>query len=92
MAEIIDLALLTDSERLLNKILDRHGLGWFIARDGERLMALERAKIELVVRTAIRARERMRQPVAESAAEHCRKQVRRSLIRKVALAMVRAGC
>ena len=92
MAELIDLGLLTDANRLLEKLLEKHGIGWFLARDGQTLMALEKAKIDLVVRTAVRSRQRKALHPMRPAVEQCRKQVRRQLIRKVAEAMVGTGC
>lgn len=92
MAEIIDLGLVTDAQRLLEKLLDRHGIRWFLAGEGARLMALDKSKLELVVRTAQKARERKGLRVHEGAGDYCRKQVRRELIRRVAIAMVKTGC
>jgi len=92
MADLIDIGLLSDANRLLDKLLEKHGIRWFLAADGERLMALEKSKVDLVVRTVTRARERRNQPVLESAVEHCRQHVRRALIRRVAQEMVRTGC
>lgn len=92
MAELIDLGLFTDANRLLEKLIEQHGINWFLAHEGKRLMALEKAKIDLVVRTAVRSRERKELPVQEPAVEQCRKQVRRALIRRVAEAMVGTGC
>ncbi|HCF57018.1 MAG TPA: hypothetical protein DFS52_03350 [Myxococcales bacterium] len=92
MAELIDLGLLTDANRLLEKLIEKHGIAWFLARDGQRLLALEKQKIDLVVRTAVRSRERKAQVVMRPAVEQCRKSVRRTLIRRVAEAMVGTGC
>ncbi|MGI5861230.1 MAG: hypothetical protein ACOX6T_04125 [Myxococcales bacterium] len=92
MAELIDLGLLTDANRLLEKLIEKHGIAWFLARDGQRLIALEKEKIDLVVRTAVRSRERKAKVVMRPAVEQCRKSVRRALIRRVAEAMVGTGC
>ena len=90
-AEIIDVGLTKDARELLQRLLDKHGINWFLARDGERLLALEKGKIDLVVRTAIKSRERRQVKVVKAAVEHARKQVRRELIRHLALAMVGTG-
>jgi hypothetical protein len=92
MSELIDLALVTDAQKLVESLLDKHGINWFMARDGNRLMALDKSKIDLVVTTVVKQRERRGRPVLGSAAEHCRRQVRRTLIRQVAVAMISTGC
>ena len=92
MAELIDLGLVGDTQRILQKLLDKHGIRWFLAGEGARLIALDKAKVELVVRTAQRARQRAGKRILNAATEHCRKQVRRELIRRVAFAMLKTGC
>ncbi len=94
MAELIDLSLLTDANQLLDKLLHKHGINWFLAKDGPRLMALEKAKIDLVIETAIRARSRKSRSYKppRQAVEHCRRQIRRQLIQRVAMAMLQTGC
>lgn len=92
MAELIDIGLVADANKLLEKLLERHGISWFLARDSQRLMALEKEKIDLIVRTAVRNRERKDLPVVTPAVEHCRNLVRRKLIQRVAEAMVGTGC
>lgn len=91
MAEIIDLGLLSDARRILGKLLDRHGIAWFMARESDRLMALEQSHVENVIKAAVEARRRKGFDVPPKAVEHCRKQVRRELIRRVAEAMVATG-
>ena len=92
MAELIDLGLVTEAQRVLEKLLDQHGIRWFLATDGAALMALDKSKISLVVRTARKARERQGHAVLEEALAHCLHRVRRDLIRRVAIAMLRTGC
>jgi len=92
MAEIIDLALVAEANRVLGKFLDTRGIRWFMANDGPRLLALDKAKVEMVVKTARRARERKGATPVPQAVEHCRTLVRRDLIRRVAMAMLQTGC
>jgi len=92
MAELIDLGLITDSQRLLKKLLDQKGIRWFMAGEGSRLIALDKAKIDLVVRTAERACVRRGGRPLAAAREHCRRQVRRELIQRLAFAMLKTGC
>ncbi len=91
MADIIDLSLLTDARRYLHKMLDKRGLSYFLQKDGPRLFHLEPSKVDLVVRTALRTRNPELPPPHERAVEHCRKEVRRELIRRVAGAMLQTG-
>ncbi|MBI5544199.1 MAG: hypothetical protein HY901_09940 [Deltaproteobacteria bacterium] len=92
MAELIDLGLVSEAKRVLEKLFDKHGIRWFMATEGPRLFALDKSKVDLVVRTALRARERRGLESYEDAIEHCRTQVRRDLIRRVAIAMLQTGC
>ncbi|HEY3450126.1 MAG TPA: hypothetical protein VGK67_27480 [Myxococcales bacterium] len=92
MAELIDLGLLGEATRLLEKLVDQRGIRFFMATEGPRLLALDPSKVDLVVRTAQRARERKGFPPHEGAVEHCHTQVRRNLIRRVAIAMLETGC
>jgi hypothetical protein len=91
IADIIDLSLLTDARRYLHKMLDKRGLSYFLQKDGPRLFHLEPSKVDLVVRTALRTRNPELPPPHERAVEHCRKEVRRELIRRVAGAMLQTG-
>jgi hypothetical protein len=81
MADIID----------LSKLLDKRGLSYFLQKEGSRLFHLEPSKVELVLRTALRAREGTLPRPHPRAIEHCRKEVRRELIRRVASAMLQTG-
>jgi len=91
MAELIDLGLLAESKRVLERLLAKHGIRWFMATEGPRLLALDPAKVDRVLRTAIRARQRKGLAPHPGALEHCHTRIRRDLIRKVALAMLQAG-
>ncbi|MBN1206004.1 MAG: hypothetical protein JXB05_13890 [Myxococcaceae bacterium] len=91
MADIIDLTLLTDVRRYLQKLLDARGLTYFLQKEGHRLFQIEPAKIELVIRTALRSRAPGLPKPPEQAVEHCRKEIRRELIRRVANAMLQTG-
>ncbi|HEX8820983.1 MAG TPA: hypothetical protein VF794_13730 [Archangium sp.] len=91
MADIIDLSLLADSRRYLLKLLDARGLSYFLQKEGQRLFHIEPAKVELVVRTAVRARAEEQPAPHPKAIEHCRKEIRRELIRRVASAMLQTG-
>jgi len=92
MAELIDLGLLSEAKRVMEKLLDQRGIRWFMASEGPRLLALDPSKVDLIVRTAKRVRERKGFGPHESAVEHCHTQIRRDLIRRVALAMLKTGC
>ncbi len=92
MAELIDLNLVTHARKLVEELIERRGIVWFLDREGPRLMALDPEKIDVVGDAAAKARQRSKKSVPRSAVEHCRRQVRRLLIRRVALAMVRTGC
>jgi hypothetical protein len=91
MADIIDLSLLADARRYLHKLLDARGLSYFLQKDGHRLFHIEPAKVDLVVRTALRSRNDELPEPHPKAVEHCRKEVRRELIRRVASAMLQTG-
>jgi hypothetical protein len=91
MAEIIDLGLFSTARRVLRKLLTQRGIAWFLEREGKRLVKIDRAKVDLVVRTASRARARQSMPPSSESVEACRRRVRRELIRRVAHAMVDSG-
>ena len=91
MADIIDLSLLADARRYFYKLLDARGLSYFLQKEGPRLFHIEPAKVELVVRTAMRSRADARQAPHPRAVEHCRQEIRRELIRRVASAMLQTG-
>ena len=91
MADIIDLTLLADVRRYFQKLLDTRGLTYFLKKEGHRLFQIEPAKIELVLRTAIRTRKPDQPRPPEKAVEYCRTEIRRELIRRVASAMLQTG-
>jgi hypothetical protein len=89
MADVIDLALVADARRYLNKMLDARGLKYFLREDARRPFQLEPSKVEMVVRTAARSRERVRPHIR--AVDYARKEVRRELIRRVVAEMLATG-
>jgi hypothetical protein len=91
MGEIIDLSLLADSRRCLNKLLQARGLSYFLKKDGHRLFQIEPGKVELVVRAAARGRPRSSPKPPRCAFEYCHREVRRELIRRVVEAMLQTG-
>jgi hypothetical protein len=91
MADIIDLRLLADVRRYFQKLLDARGLTYFLQKEGPRLFQIEPAKIELVIRTAIRQRAPGTPRPPDQAVDYCRTEIRRELIRRVASAMLQTG-
>ena len=90
-AEIIDLTLVSTARRMMHKMLDRHGLSYFLQKEGGRLFHIEQAKVDLVIRAAARSREPARSRPPLPAVDHCRKEIRRELIRRVVEAMLQTG-
>lgn len=91
MAQIIDLTLLTDARRYFHKLLDTRGLSYFLRKDGHRLFHIEPSKVEMVVRTAARARPPHMPRPPSHAMDYARKEIRRELIRRVVSAMLQTG-
>lgn len=91
MADIIDLTLLADVRRYFQKLLDARGLPYFLQRESPRLFQIEPAKVELVIRTAIRTRPPGQPRPPDQAVDYCRQEIRRELIRRVANAMLQTG-
>jgi hypothetical protein len=91
MAEIIDLSLVVEARRYFQKLLQARGLSYFLRKDGHRLFQIEPTKVELVVRTAARARPSHLPKPLLPAVDHCRKEIRRELIRRVVEAMLQTG-
>lgn len=91
MADIIDLTLLADARRYFQKLLDARGLTYFLQKEGNRLFHIEPSKVELVIRTALRMRPAGTPRPPEQAVDHCRTEIRRELIRRVASAMLQTG-
>jgi hypothetical protein len=90
MADIIDLTLVADARRFFHKLLDARGINYFLRTDG-RPFQIEQAKVEMVVRTAARSRAPHLPKPPVRAVEHCRKEIRRELIRRVVEAMLQTG-
>jgi len=91
MAEIIDLSLVAEARRYFHKLLDSRGISYFLRKDGHRLFEIEPAKVDMVVRTAARARPPELPELPAPALEYCRKQIRRELIRRVVETMLQTG-
>lgn len=91
MADIIDLTLVADAQRYFEKLISTRGIGYFLRKEGGRPFEIEPAKVELVVRTATRARPRHLPRPPRPAVEYCRKQIRRQLIRRVVEEMLMTG-
>ena len=91
MADIIDLSLITNARRYFHKLLDARGIAYFLRKDGGRLFQIEQSKVEMVVRTAARARPMHLPKPPMHAVDHCRKEIRRELIKRVVEAMLQTG-
>jgi len=91
MADVIDLALISDARRYLHKMLDARGLAYFLRKDARRPFQLEPSKVEMVVRTAARSRDKQQRRPHVRAVDHARKEVRRELIRRVVAEMLQTG-
>lgn len=92
MADIIDLSLIAESRKHLQKLLDARGINYFLRTDARRPFTLEPSKVELVVRAAAKKRpSSLTGAAAESAWERARKEVRRELIRRVVAEMLQTG-
>ncbi|MBR2980057.1 MAG: hypothetical protein IKC51_09015 [Myxococcaceae bacterium] len=92
MAELIDLRLMFETNRLIDRLLERRGLRWFLVAEGPRLFELEKSKLDLVVDAGTQALRRQGSEPDPRAIEHCRKLSRRRLIRLIAEAMLATGC
>ena len=92
MTDVIDLSLLKESRSLMESLLDKRGLTYFLAKEGKQpLFSIEKSAVELVVRTTAAKLERKGRSVHPKALEYCRKELRRELIRRVTAAMMRVG-
>jgi hypothetical protein len=91
MGELIDLRLVADAHRYFHKLLDTRGIGYFLRQEGGRPFEIEPAKVEMILRTAARARPRDLPRLPAPAIEYCRKQIRRELIRRVVESMLMTG-
>jgi hypothetical protein len=90
-ADVIDITLLSDARRFFRKLLDARGISYFLRKDGHRLFQIEQSKVEMVVRTAARARPAHLPKPPLYAVDHCRKEIRRELIRRVVESMLQTG-
>lgn len=90
-AEIIDLTLVADARRYFHKLLDTRGISYFLRKDGHRLFQIEPSKVEMILRTATRARPAHLPKPPGPAVDYCRKEIRRELIRRVVEAMLQTG-
>ena len=91
MADIIDLSLIAESRKHLTRLLDSRGINYFLKTDARRPFQLEPSRVDLVVRTAAKARLEKTGRVHESAFERARSEVRRELIRRVVAEMLQTG-
>lgn len=92
MTELIDLSLVRASRELLEAMLERRGLSFFLSTGGgQPLFSLEKSKVDLVVKTAASKLAREGRNVHPKAVEHSRKEIRRALIREVTTQMMRVG-
>jgi hypothetical protein len=86
---VVDLALVSQARKALQKTLDTRGLGFFLRADS-RVPRLDARRIAWVVEAARRtARKHPRRD--PDAVARTRRVVRRELIRRLSDAMVRAG-
>jgi hypothetical protein len=91
MADIIDLSLVAESRKHLQKLLDARGITWFLDLAARRPYSLEPSKVDLVVRAAAKTRKALHGRVHEDAFEYARREVRRELIRRVVAQMLQTG-
>ncbi len=91
MADIIDLALIAESRRHLNTLLEARGLNYFLKADARKPFTLEPARVDLVVRSAAKTRKRNTGRLHEDSFERARAEVRRELIRRVVAQMLATG-
>jgi hypothetical protein len=92
MADIIDLTLVAAARRNLETLLKTRGLAYFLREDRSRPFQLEPKRVELVVRSAARARrDEARARPHVRAVDYARKEVRRELIRRVVREMLQTG-
>ena len=84
MGDVIDLTLVSNARRYFQKLLDTRGLNYFLRQDGGRLFQIEQSKVEMIVRTAARSRPSHLPRPPQHAVDHCRKEIRRELIRRPA--------
>ena len=88
MAEVIDISLHRTALVIMEELLDRRGLAFFLKRAGALPFAIDDKRVAVAVELA--ARRVGRRPVPE-ARESIHRAVRRRLISQVAEAMVHVG-
>lgn len=88
MSEIIDLALHQASVQVVDDLLDRRGLGYFLEKGAKFPYALSKRRVELAIQLANR---RIDSDPPPEAVQHCRRMVRRRLIALVTDAMLEVG-
>jgi hypothetical protein len=88
LAEVIDISLHRTALDVLEELLDKRGLAFFLKRAGALPFAIDDRRVAVAVELA--ARRIGRRPV-EDARESCHRAVRRRLISLVAEAMVHVG-
>lgn len=91
MADIIDLSLVAESRKHLEKLLEARGITWFLDLTARRPYALEPSKVDLVVRAAAKTRGERYGRVHVDAFDYARREVRRELIRRVVAQMLQTG-
>jgi hypothetical protein len=89
MGYLIDLSLIHEARSLLEKLLARRGLAYFLASDGQRLFSIEPDRVDLVVRAAEAQFAKSGRRVHPKAVEQSRREVRRILVRRVTEAAMR---
>ncbi|MER2565281.1 MAG: hypothetical protein ABTQ32_31440 [Myxococcaceae bacterium] len=90
MADIIDLSLVANARRTLEKLLDTRGINYFLKVDARQPFRLDPTRVDLVIRTAAKLGKSSGTP-APKAYEHARKLIRRELIRRVVGEMLQVG-
>jgi hypothetical protein len=88
LAEVIDISLHRTALVIMDELLDRRGLAFFLKRAGALPFAIDDKRVAVAVELA--ARRMGRRPVPE-ARESSHRAVRRRLISHVAEAMVHVG-
>lgn len=88
MAEVIDLALHQATLRVIDEILERRGLGYFLERRSRFPFALNEKRVAHAIELAL---ERVCNQPRPEAIESNERMIRRRLIALVAEAMIRVG-
>jgi len=88
LAEVIDLALHQATLRVIDELLERRGLGYFLERRARFPFALNDKRVALAMEMAS---ERITNTPRPEAVESSERMLRRRLIALVAEAMIRVG-